>query len=86
MRDYIRSEASFRDSAFAFPALRRVVRNWIVRRQLLKLEKLDDYLLNDIGLSRDDIRWGLALPRDVDAVSALEDVRDRRMGRGVRHR
>lgn len=86
MRDYMLSEARFRDSAFAFPALRRLLRNWLARRQLAKLQGLDDYLLNDIGLTRDDIRWGLALPRDVDAVAALDGIREQRMARGVRRK
>lgn len=85
MRDYIRHEATFRDSTFAFPKLRRVMRNWFVKRQLRKLSALDDYLLNDIGLTRDDLRYGLKLPYDIDPILEISAIRDRRMARGVRH-
>ena len=86
MRDYILHQAESRDRAFTFPVLRRWVRNLFFKRQLRKLASLDDYLLNDIGLTRDDIRYGLRLPYDVDGVDAMETIRSRRMGRGTRHR
>ena len=62
MRDYIFHQAETRDRAFAFPKLRRLVRHWFARRQLRNLMALDDNLLNDIGLTRDDLRFGLKLP------------------------
>lgn len=86
MRDYVLFQARFQDSAYAFPALRRLLRNWLARRQLGRLRALDEYLLNDIGLTRDDIRWGLNLPRHVDAVAALDGIREQRMARGVRRK
>jgi uncharacterized protein YjiS (DUF1127 family) len=85
MRDYTFHQARFRDSTFAFPALRRMLRNWLTRRQLHKLQHLDDYLLNDIGLSRDDLHWGLSLPSDCDITLAMAERRDSRMRKGVRH-
>jgi uncharacterized protein YjiS (DUF1127 family) len=75
MRDYIRSEAAFRDRTFSFPALRRWIRNWKSRRYLRHLERFDDYLLADIGLTRDDLRYGQSLPWDVDPVSELTRIR-----------
>ena len=84
MRDYILHLAHNRDSAFAFPKLRRRWRSWQAKRKLRKFQDLDDYLLNDIGLSRDDLRFGLNLPYDVDPVDELLRVRERRMRRGVR--
>ena len=86
MRDYILHEAQSRDSTFAFPRLRRIIRNWIAKRQLRQLAALDDYLLNDIGLTRDDLRYGLAMPYDADPAQELSAIRERRMGRGMRHK
>ena len=86
MRNYIQMQAELRDQAFAFPKLRRMVRNWAARRQLRDLMALDDYLLNDIGLTRDDLRFGLNLPRDVDPIDELIRVRNVDLVRGRRTR
>ena len=85
MRDYILHQARFRDSAFAFPALRRILGNWVTRRQLAKLQGLDDYLLHDIGLNRDDLHWGLSLPAGCDIALSLAERRDARLRRGLKH-
>jgi uncharacterized protein YjiS (DUF1127 family) len=86
MRDFVFHQAQARDSAFVFPKLRRLVRSWIAKRKLRRLEHLDDYLLNDIGLTRDDLRAGLRLPYDVDPIDEIARLRDQRMRRGVRGR
>jgi uncharacterized protein YjiS (DUF1127 family) len=86
MRDYILKQAEMRDSTFAFPKVRRAVRNWIARRQLRDLMSLDDYLLNDIGLTRDDLRFGLGLPHDVDPIEELIRVRNVELVRGRRRK
>ena len=84
MRDFIRSEAFFRDQTFAFPRLRRLVKNWFARRYLHSLEQFDDYILSDIGLTRDDLRLGQSLPYDVDPIATLSTRREERMRRGIR--
>ena len=86
MRDYILHLAHHRDSTFAFPKLRRLLRSWQAKRQLRNLQTLDDYILNDIGLTRDDLRFGLLLPYDVDPIDELLRVREQRSRRGVRGR
>ena len=86
MRDFILHEAEFRDRAHAFPKLRRMLRNWIAKRQLRRLSTLDDYLLNDIGLTRDDLRYGMAAPYDVDPIAELMSAREQRITRGVRRK
>jgi uncharacterized protein YjiS (DUF1127 family) len=86
MRDYTRHQAIFRDRTYAFPNLRRVLRSWFAKRQLRRLELLDDYILHDIGLTRDDLRQGLRLPHDMDPIAEVMLYRDRRMARGVRHK
>jgi uncharacterized protein YjiS (DUF1127 family) len=86
MRDYIRHQATFRDHTYAFPNLRRVIRSWLAKRQLRRLELLDDYILHDIGLTRDDLRQGLRLPRDMDPIAEVMAYRDGRLPRGGRHK
>ena len=85
MREYIPNEAAFRDQAFAFPWLRRVIRNWFSRRYLRKLEQFDDYMLSDIGLTRADLRYGQCLPYDVDPIAELSHKRQRNAATGQRH-
>ena len=48
MRDYILTQSMSRDSTFAFPKLRRIVRSWVLKRNLKALEALDAHLLDDI--------------------------------------
>ena len=38
------------------------LRSWARRRQLKQLTDLDDHLLADIGVTREDVRWALDLP------------------------
>jgi len=35
---------------------------------------LSDELLDDIGVTRDDVRWAAQLPMSVDAACALREV------------
>ena len=86
MRDFVLHQAEFRDRTFSFPRLRRILRSWLAKRQLRKLSGLDDYLLNDIGLTRDDLRHGLKLPYDVDPITEMTAIRDQRLGRGTRRK
>jgi len=85
MRDYVLNEARSRSGTFAFPWLNRVVKNWLARRTLRKLAQFDDYMLSDIGLTRDDLRHGLSLPHDADLMGELDRVRSQR-ARGVRRK
>jgi uncharacterized protein YjiS (DUF1127 family) len=41
------------------PALRAIVRTFINRRAAYRVSELPDYLLNDIGLKRDDVHEAL---------------------------
>jgi uncharacterized protein YjiS (DUF1127 family) len=84
MRDYILHQAEARDSTFAFPKLRRLVRSWLAKRSLRRLDHLDDYMLNDIGLTRDDLRYAMRLPYDLDPIDEMTRIREERMRRGVR--
>ena len=53
--------------------LHRLVRNWHARIAVARLERLDDFLLRDAGLSRADLNWALKLPFSVNCEQALID-------------
>jgi uncharacterized protein YjiS (DUF1127 family) len=62
MRDYVLETARSRRAFGVWALLGRVVRNRKHHRELALLLHLDDYLLRDMGLSRDLIQHLLALP------------------------
>ena len=72
MRDYVLTEARSRDAAHAFPMLRRLFANWFRRRRLRRVEELDDHILRDIGVGRDDLRAALRMPLGVDPYQELQ--------------
>jgi uncharacterized protein YjiS (DUF1127 family) len=84
MREYTLHTARTLDRAYLFPALSRLLRNFMARRSLLRLERLDDYILSDIGLTRDDLHYGARLPLDVDPIAELARIRRERMAKGLR--
>jgi uncharacterized protein YjiS (DUF1127 family) len=81
MREYMLHQAEAYERTFAFAAVRRVLRNWWKRRTLRKLQDLDDHLLYDIGLTRDDIDRALRLPLSIDPIGEFSR---RRAPRSVR--
>jgi hypothetical protein len=77
MRDYALTRAESLGE-FASSWFGRVLRNWKARKRVAQLESYDDFLLADIGVTRDEIRWAAALPLTVNAALALEDRAFRR--------
>jgi uncharacterized protein YjiS (DUF1127 family) len=67
MREFILHQAESHDGTFALASVRRVLTNWWKRRTLRQLQELDDHLLFDIGLSREELETALRLPLNVDA-------------------
>lgn len=84
MRNYILTQSIARDSAFVFPKLRRMLRNWFLKRDLRLLECFDEHMLNDIGLTRGDLRFLKGLPLDRDLPHEMDRLRERRARRGLR--
>ena len=84
MRDYILNQAETADKTFTFPVLHRIVANWRKRRQLRQLEDLDDHVLMDIGLTRDELISAQRVPIGVDPLMDLLKVKP--MTRGLRHK
>ena len=73
MRDYALNHARSFEAAGAFSIFGRLLRNWTARRAVTRLDRLDDYLLRDIGVTRDEIRWAAGLPLSVNAALALDE-------------
>ncbi len=80
MRNYALHRAASLGEFGAISHLRRFLRNWVARRAIARLDNYDDFLLRDIGVTRDDIRWASHLPLSQNAALALEErsVRQRR--------
>lgn len=74
--------------AGALPALashvRALVRRWKHRRRLSRIAELDDHLLCDIGLTREDVRWVLDLPFSHDPGLELQRRALRNRAKGWR--
>jgi uncharacterized protein YjiS (DUF1127 family) len=83
MRDYALNQAISRGEYGIVSLLRRVTRNWKVKRRIAALGSFDDYMLRDIGVTREEIQWAAGLPLTVNAAVALEEraFRRRHVGR-----
>jgi len=81
MRDYVLNRAISLEEGNGFSLVRRVWRNWQARKRVTDLSTYDDYMLNDIGVTRDEIQWAAGLPLTVNAALALEDRALRRRRR-----
>lgn len=79
MRDFALNHARAYEAAGASSILFRLVQNWFARRSVSELDRLDDYLLRDIGVTREDVRWASHLPLTLNAAAELEDRATRRM-------
>jgi uncharacterized protein YjiS (DUF1127 family) len=78
MRDYILNQAISQEEFGLVPFLRRTARNWKAKRRIAALVNFDDYMLRDIGITRDEVQWAAGLPLTVNAAVALEERAFRR--------
>lgn len=67
MRGYVLWESQSRLAYGRFTVVLRVLRNWQHRKDLKRLLALDDYMLRDIGLTRDVLQQLMRLPLTADA-------------------
>jgi uncharacterized protein YjiS (DUF1127 family) len=74
MRDYVLTQSQSRQTYGCLTVVARVIRNWKHHRDLEKLLKLDDYLLRDMGLTRDVVMHLAGLPLTVDVDWERERV------------
>lgn len=73
MRDYVLSQAIAAEAAGPQSLFGLLIRNWRARRAVARLDRLDDHMLRDIGVTREDLRWAAGLPLTVNAALAMED-------------
>lgn len=59
-------------------SLSTLLRNWRARSKVRALDDLDDRMLVDIGVRRDEITWASHLPLSVNAALELENAAFRR--------
>jgi uncharacterized protein YjiS (DUF1127 family) len=78
MREYALHQASQEFHGLLLGNLRRAAKNWFKRRMVRQVQDLDDYILKDIGLSRDDVTQALGLPLAYDPILELQRRLDRR--------
>ena len=78
MREYALNRALSQGEFGIVSFARRVVRNWKAKRRIAALGSFDDYMLKDIGITRDEVQWAAGLPLTVNAALALEERAFRR--------
>jgi uncharacterized protein YjiS (DUF1127 family) len=52
----------------------RLLRNWLLRHRLAKLTNQNNRLLQDIGLTREDLDWALSRPLAVNGPDKLKQI------------
>lgn len=71
--------ARLRDVLYGpFRSIRRRRGHRLDRAAFLNLTRLDERLLDDIGVTREDVAWAAALPIEVNAALALRERVERR--------
>lgn len=78
MRDYALNRALAAEATGSASLLWGLIRNWRARRAVYRLDRLDDHLLRDIGVTREDLSWAAGLPLSVNAAIELEERAARR--------
>jgi len=71
MTDHTVSRAESLGVADYVSGARQLASHWLKRRRLYRLQQLDDRMLNDIGLLREELNAALEQPLTVDPVSDL---------------
>lgn len=83
MNDYALHQAQLSGNLAGVGPLEKLIRNWLARRAVSRLQDLDDHLLRDIGASRQDIAWALRQPLSQNAALLLDERQ--RKARGTKH-
>lgn len=73
MKNYALHQAEFGGFAPGAANLATLYRNWKARKAVRDLEKLDDHLLKDLGVTRAEISMALHMPLDINPAVYLEN-------------
>ena len=85
MNDYAHHMAQNSGSLAGYGILAKLWHNWQARKSVAKLAKLDDFMLRDIGLTRDQVSWAKHQSLSINAALALEEcVRQRQVVSSLR--
>ena len=71
MHEYVRNEADQKFYGGWLGNLRRYIQNWLKRQMLKQVHELDDYLIKDLGMNRQEIADVLQLPLIFDPILEL---------------
>jgi uncharacterized protein YjiS (DUF1127 family) len=87
MRDYAYHQSEVSGGLPGSGIIARLWQNWQARRAIASLDRLDDFILRDLGYIREDIRMASHTPLSQNAVLALEELSGQRRlsyGRNLR--
>jgi uncharacterized protein YjiS (DUF1127 family) len=73
MKDYAHHQAQVSGSLEGEGIISRLIHNFQARRTVKQLSQMDDYMLRDLGVTREDIYWAYSRPFYVNAANALEE-------------
>ncbi|MEM9221611.1 MAG: DUF1127 domain-containing protein [Pseudomonadota bacterium] len=62
----------------AVSSMRQLHEGYVRRQTFRALMSLEPWQLDDIGITTEDLEWGLSLPLSMDAVSAMRERARRR--------
>ena len=73
MNDYAHHQAPVSGSLEGEGIISRLIHNFQARRTVKQLIQMDDYILRDMGVTREEINWAASQPIFVNAANLLED-------------
>ncbi len=76
--DYHDSRVAPRRAFMIGPRIYSLAQSLQRRWRLYRMQSLDDHLLDDIGITREELEWAIRLPLHINAALALRDRAERR--------
>ncbi len=73
MNDYAYHQAQVSGSLEGEGIISRLIHNYQARRTVKQLIQMDDYILRDMGVTREEINWAASQPFYMNAANLLED-------------